>query len=130
MFYHDFVLTTREQVIVTYDTDIDSKGTFYTDANGKEMQEVSSYFIVRLRLNFESLPKLKTDKPPLPFYSLIQRQVNYRPTWDLRNTEPISQNYYPVNTRIFIKDQARQFTVLTDRSVGGTSLQGGQVHSK
>ncbi|MDA8002928.1 MAG: glycosyl hydrolase-related protein, partial [Alphaproteobacteria bacterium] len=38
-------------------------------------------------------------------------------------------NYYPVNSRIFIQDTQKglQFTVLTDRSHGGSSLKDGSV---
>jgi hypothetical protein len=44
-------------------------------------------------------------------------------------TEPVSGNYYPVNSRIFLKDveSGDQLTVLTDRSQGGSSLKDGQV---
>ena len=28
---------------------------------------------------------------------------NYRPTWKYNNTEPVTGNYYPVDSRIFIK---------------------------
>ncbi|KAK7113104.1 lysosomal alpha-mannosidase-like [Littorina saxatilis] len=60
---------------------------------------------------------------------MLKRQLNYRQTWPLNNTEPISGNYYPVNSRIYIRDEAKQvqFTVLTDRSEGGTSLREGEV---
>jgi lysosomal alpha-mannosidase len=41
----------------------------------------------------------------------------------------VSGNYYPVNSRIFLKDveSGDQLTVLTDRSQGGSSLKDGQV---
>ncbi|CAN7943346.1 unnamed protein product, partial [Ixodes pacificus] len=60
---------------------------------------------------------------------ILQRRLNYRPTWPLINVEPVSGNYYPVNSRIYLKDKARniQFTVLTDRSQGGSSLAGGSL---
>ncbi|CAF4479374.1 unnamed protein product, partial [Rotaria magnacalcarata] len=35
--------------------------------------------------------------------------------------------YYPINSRIWIKDQNRQLTVLTDRSEGGGSILDGSV---
>ena len=27
----------------------------------------------------------------------------FRPTWKLNNTEPVAENYYPVNSRIYIR---------------------------
>ncbi|CAF5057608.1 unnamed protein product, partial [Rotaria magnacalcarata] len=35
--------------------------------------------------------------------------------------------YYPINSRIWIKDQNRQLTVLTDRSEGGGSISNGSM---
>lgn len=75
---------------------------------------------------------LKTNKL---FYTdangrqIMERKLNYRPTWTLKNSEPVAGNYYPVNTKIFLKDVNKdvQFTILTDRSQGGTSLKDGQV---
>ncbi len=37
------------------------------------------------------------------------------------------QNYYPVNAITYINDATRQFTVITDRSQGGASLNAGQL---
>ncbi|CAF4058122.1 unnamed protein product [Rotaria sp. Silwood2] len=83
-----------KEVIMRYDTDIDSAATFYTDANGREV---------------------------------LQRIRDYRPTWNYTVTEPASGNYYPVVSRIWIKDSTRQFTVLTDRSEGGSSIKDGSI---
>ena len=60
---------------------------------------------------------------------VLKRVINYRPTWDYIITEPVSGNYYPINSRIYIKDvkQNIQMTVLTDRSQGGGSLSNGSV---
>ena len=52
---------------------------------------------------------------------------DHRSAWPLNVTEPVSGNYYPVNSRLYIRDSARQLTVLTDRSQGGTSLASGQL---
>ena len=60
----------------------------------------------------------------------MQKRVrNFRQTWAYNNTEPVAGNYYPVNSRIYIRDEDRevQFTVLTDRSQGGSSLNDGQL---
>lgn len=69
---------------------------------------------------------------------ILKRKRNYRPTWNLNQTEKISGNYYPVNSRIFIRDELkrntrhltnelRQLTLVTDRSQGGSSIQDGSI---
>ena len=83
-----------KEIITRFDSDIQSNQVFFTDANGREMQE---------------------------------RKVNYRPTWNLTVTEPVAGNYYPVNSRMYIKDAAKQLTILTDRSLGGSSLKAGSM---
>ena len=83
-----------KEIITRFDSDINSNLLFYTDANGREMQE---------------------------------RKVNYRPTWKLSITEPVAGNYYPVNSRMYIRDAAKQLTILTDRSLGGSSLKDGSM---
>lgn len=83
-----------KEIITRFDTDIKSDQLFYTDANGREMQE---------------------------------RKRNYRPTWKLKITEPVAGNYYPVNSRMYINDSAKQLTVLTDRSLGGSSMKDGSM---
>lgn len=60
---------------------------------------------------------------------ILQRRRNFRPTWQLDVQEPVAGNYYPVNSKIFIRDTAQnaQLTVLTDRSQGGSSIRNGSV---
>ncbi len=43
---------------------------------------------------------------------VLERIRDYRPTWE-HVVEPISGNYYPINSRIWIQDNDRQLTVLT-----------------
>ena len=83
-----------KEIITRFDTDIKSSELFYTDANGREMQE---------------------------------RKRNYRPTWPLDDTEPVAENYYPVNSRMYIRDSDKQLTILTDRSLGGSSMKDGSM---
>jgi lysosomal alpha-mannosidase len=82
------------EIIARYDSDIHNGGTFYTDANGRQ---------------------------------IMTRKLNYQPTYEYQNDEPLSGNYYPVNTRIYIKDEVKQLTLLTDRSQGGSSLKNGSI---
>ncbi|XP_064458044.1 lysosomal alpha-mannosidase-like isoform X2 [Ornithodoros turicata] len=60
---------------------------------------------------------------------ILKRKKDSRPTWQVKLHEPVAGNYYPVNSRIFLKDEEKkvQFTVLTDRSHGGSSLRNGSV---
>ncbi|CAF0905121.1 unnamed protein product [Adineta steineri] len=69
-----------KEIIIRYDTDIESASKYYTDANGREV---------------------------------LERIRNYRPTWNYSIVENVSGNYYPINSRIWIKDHTRQLTVLT-----------------
>ncbi|XP_042638582.1 lysosomal alpha-mannosidase-like [Orycteropus afer afer] len=58
---------------------------------------------------------------------ILERRRDYRPTWNLNQTDPVSGNYYPVNSRIYIMDRNMQLTVLTDRSQGGSSPHDGSL---
>ena len=59
----------------------------------------------------------------------MKRVLNQQPTWKVNVTEPVAGNYYPVNTRAALVDQARgmQLSVLTDRAQGAASLSDGQL---
>ena len=88
-----------KEVITRFNTDLASKSTFYTDANGRE---------------------------------ILTRVRDFRPTWKLNQTEPVSGNYFPINSRIFIRDETgdengRQLTLCTDRSQGGSSVTDGSI---
>ena len=71
-----------KEIILRYDTNIQSAGKFYTDSNGREV---------------------------------LERRRDYRPTWNYTKIEAVSGNYYPINSRIWIKEAARQLTVLTGK---------------
>jgi lysosomal alpha-mannosidase len=53
--------------------------------------------------------------------------LNYRATWPLINDEPVSGNYYPLNSHIaFIDAHTQQrLSLLVDRSQGGTVISDG-----
>lgn len=61
------------------------------------------------------------------------RTRDARPTWNLVPTDYVSQNFYPVNTAIAIRDEygegddPAQMTVMNDRAQGGASLVDGRI---
>jgi lysosomal alpha-mannosidase len=72
-----------KEIIIRYDTDIASDGSFYTDSNGREV---------------------------------LERKRDYRPSWNYTVYENVSGNYYPIVSRIWVKDNQRQLTILTGRT--------------
>lgn len=55
-----------------------------------------------------------------------KRQINFRPTWNYTEvTQPVSGNYYPVNSAIAIRCEEKawpqQATVMTERSTAGSA---------
>jgi len=58
-----------------------------------------------------------------------ERQLDHRPTWDLKTRAKVPSNYYPVCSAIAIRDLIHpwQMTVLPDRSQGGSSLRHGRI---
>lgn len=60
---------------------------------------------------------------------MLERKKDYRPSWNLELEEPISGNYYPITSKIYLKDVDRKLrlSVLVDRAQGGSSLQDGEI---
>uniref|UniRef100_A0A671T5G9 Alpha-mannosidase n=1 Tax=Sinocyclocheilus anshuiensis TaxID=1608454 RepID=A0A671T5G9_9TELE len=87
------------------------------DGLGKEV-------ITRLDTDIESSDYFYTDSNGR---EVLERRKDYRPTWDLKQTEPIAGNYYPINSRAYIKDDKHQLTVVTDRSQGASSIYNGSL---
>ncbi|KAG8181687.1 hypothetical protein JTE90_014820 [Oedothorax gibbosus] len=87
---------------------------------------VGKEIITRFDTNLKSVSSFFTDSNGR---EILLRKRNYRPTWNLTVTEPIAGNYYPVNSRIYIQDKSlkQQFTVLNDRSQGGSSINDGSI---
>lgn len=69
--------------------------------------------IIRYDTDIASASKYYTDANGR---EVLERIRDYRPTWNYTVFENVSGNYYPINSRIWIKDQQRQFTVLTGMS--------------
>ncbi|CAI2381798.1 unnamed protein product [Moneuplotes crassus] len=56
-----------------------------------------------------------------------ERKLGYRPTWEFESTQPVSENYYPINHGMTLKDDKMTLEVLNERSQGGTCLQDGSM---
>ena len=71
---------------------LENGGVYYTDSNGRQY---------------------------------MKRRRNYRPDFEVPNVdkeEPVSSNYYPVTSTMYMEDNNLRVTVLTDRSQGGGSI--------
>jgi lysosomal alpha-mannosidase len=72
--------------------------------------DIGKDIIIRYDTDIASASKYYTDANGR---EVLERIRDYRPTWNYTVVENVSANYYPVNSRIWIKDQQRQLTVLT-----------------
>jgi len=58
---------------------------------------------------------------------MLVRQRNYRPLWNLTQTEQVAGNYFPVNSAAAIRDSQSQLTLLVDSSHGVASVFDGSM---
>ncbi|XP_027202659.2 lysosomal alpha-mannosidase-like [Dermatophagoides pteronyssinus] len=81
--------------------------------------QIGKEIVVRYKTDLENDETFYTDANGR---QMLRRRWNYRPSWKYNVQEPISGNYYPVNSRIAIRDekQSLQMTIMTDRSQGGS----------
>ncbi|XP_060520801.1 lysosomal alpha-mannosidase-like [Cylas formicarius] len=108
----------NDENFVEFDWIIGPLPTYY--AEGREV-------ISRYSTNLDSDSTFYTDSNGR---ETLKRIRNRRPTWNLTTIlEPPGPNYYPVSSKIVLKDEKRniQLAVLTDRAQGGSSLADGQV---
>nr|XP_046229733.1 lysosomal alpha-mannosidase [Scatophagus argus] len=106
----------------------------YADSRALELEWTVGPLPIDDDLGKEVITRLDTSiKTSQYFYTdsngreVLQRRTDYRPTWHLKQSEPVAGNYYPINSRAFIKDDEDQLTVVTDRSQGGGSIYNGSL---
>jgi lysosomal alpha-mannosidase len=92
-----------------------------SDGKGKEV-------ITRYTTSFNSQSTWYSDSNGI---ELIQRKLNYRPTWNFTIEEPVAGNFVPVNAITAINDptQKLQLTVVVDRSRSSASLTNGELET-
>ena len=91
-------------------------------ASGGGTEVTANFFAYNLNSN----NTFYTDSNGL---QMQERVLNERPTWDLTTNEPISANYYPINSAIVVQDtvQNLEFVVTNDRSQGGSVLDNAHI---
>ncbi|XP_071359928.1 lysosomal alpha-mannosidase [Trachinotus anak] len=106
----------------------------YADSRALELEWTVGPLPIDDSLGKEVITRLDTSiKTSEIFYTdsngreVLQRKKDFRPTWNLKQSEPIAGNYYPINSRAYIKDDVDQLTVVTDRSQGGGSIHNGSL---
>ena len=87
------------------------------DGRGREV-------VARLTSGIDSRGTFYTDSNAREF---VRRSRGSRPTWDLRETQPVAGNYYPVNAAVYLEDDRASLSVSVDRSQGGSSLTDGAL---
>ncbi|KAJ8915809.1 hypothetical protein NQ315_004621 [Exocentrus adspersus] len=96
-------------------------GINITDDMGKEV-------ITRYSVSSSSFKTNSTFYTDSNGREMIKRTLNSRPDYTYNATnEPIASNYYPVTSKIVIKDSNIELAVLTDRPQGGSSLNDGEI---
>ncbi|XP_047167548.1 probable alpha-mannosidase At5g13980 isoform X2 [Vigna umbellata] len=87
------------------------------DGVGKEIA-------TEIKTNLASSKTFYTDSNGRDF---IERVRDYRKDWHLEVNQPVAGNYYPINLGIYLKDKRKEFSILVDRAVGGSSIMDGQL---
>lgn len=108
---------TNAVVPMQFDSDVESGSEFWTDANGREM-------VKRIRQAPGNQCLLLAGSDVSTEVAGVHCCRDFRPTWQLNVTEPVAGNYYPVTAAMYIQDDDRQLTVLTDRAQGGARSAG------
>ncbi|KAJ6358612.1 hypothetical protein OIU76_000348 [Salix suchowensis] len=87
------------------------------DGIGKEV-------VTKITTAVKNNKKFYTDSSGRDF---IERVRDYRKDWELQVNQPIAGNYYPINLGFYMQDNSSEFSILVDRSVGGSSIVDGQL---
>lgn len=80
--------------------------------------------ITRMKTKISTNKKFYTDSNGRDF---LERVRNEREDWKLEVNEPVAGNYYPINLGMYMKDSTHEYSLLVDRSTGGSSLKDGQI---
>ncbi|CAF1299677.1 unnamed protein product [Rotaria sordida] len=125
---------TVQSAIIVFNDWTSQEINLYDNANILEVEWTVGPIPIDDNIGKEIILRYDTDiKSQSKFYTdangreVLERIRDYRPTWNYSKVESVSGNYYPINSRIWIKEPNRQFTILTDRSEGGSSIYDGSI---
>ncbi|KAH7421965.1 hypothetical protein KP509_13G083700 [Ceratopteris richardii] len=80
--------------------------------------------VTKFSSDLESHKTFYTDSNGRDF---IKRVRDYRSDWELEVHEEVAGNYYPLNSGIYLSDNSIDFSILVDRSMGGSSVTDGEL---
>lgn len=69
--------------------------------------EVGKEITINIKTSINNHNEFYTDSNGL---EMQKRKINFRPTWKLNVSEPVSGNYYPINAMISINNSETKFT--------------------
>ena len=126
--FHEKNESMRSQVHISIDKDLPLI-KIDVDLDGLPLQEKMNGYEVVPNFHIKNFDNDKTFYTDSNGLEMQKRVQDYRPTWNLHTSQKVTDNYYPINTAISLKDvgSTRQFTVMNDRSQGGTSIAPGTI---
>ncbi|XP_009415848.2 probable alpha-mannosidase At5g13980 isoform X1 [Musa acuminata AAA Group] len=86
--------------------------------------EIGKEIVTKITTGMATNKTFYTDSNGRDF---IKRVRDYRSDLELQVNQPVAGNYYPINLGIYMQDDSTEFSVLVDRSVGGSSILDGQI---
>ncbi|CAD8066900.1 unnamed protein product [Paramecium sonneborni] len=98
----------------------------FVDSIIREQNKGKEIIVIFKSDNIKNQKTFYTDSNGM---DLQQRKIGFRETWSLQSNEYVSENYYPINGIIQIKDQASHnvMAVINDRAQGGSSFNDGEI---
>ena len=109
-----------QTALIVYNQWCSQEVRLYDQANTVEIEWIVGPIPIEDGLGKEIILRYDTDiRSNQYFYTdangreVLERKRDYRPSWNYTVYESVGGNYYPVASRIWIKDNQTQMTILT-----------------
>ncbi len=113
---------TVQKAVIVFNNWASQEISLYDDGQVVEIEWIVGPIPIDDKIGKEIILRYDTDiKSQAKYYTdangreVLERTRDSRPTWNYTVDEPVTGNYYPINSRIWIKEDNRQFTVLTGK---------------